>query len=156
MILIQKSPVECQAEKAVEKLVVTGHWRSISDLTLTLKQAIKTDAQWAYMTEHEAKKSFRHFMNLLNRTIFGLKAVQRHQRRLRVIAVVEKEESGRRNIHAAIEPPLHLTVAEFEQAIILCWHKVDWGHRNILIRHKADGGWIKYMLKRRQKSSLDA
>jgi hypothetical protein len=159
---------------AVRKSAITwsrlesGHWRSISDLTLTLKQArrsIPTDAAASgfliHIDEAQGKKAFRHFMNLLNRAVYGRNAVRRHCKRLRVIAVIERrailenETFGRWHIHAAIEPPTHLTGAEFETLIRECWERTDWAYDEVLVRQNADRGWIDYMLKRGQKDGLE-
>src|SRR5919201_4152600 len=107
------------------KMLDTSHWRSIWDLTLTVKQGLcsavppdnalgsKNSHMWFAIDEAQAKKTFRHFINLLNRAVYR-NAVHRHGKRLRVIAVVEKDGDGRLHIHAAIEPPMHLGAAEFE------------------------------------------
>jgi hypothetical protein len=100
------------------KMLDTRHWRSICDLTLTLKQGLcsavppdnalgsKNSHMWIPIDEAQSKKAFRHFINLLNRAVYG-NAVHRHGKRLRVIGVVEKDGDGRWHIHAAIEPPMH-------------------------------------------------
>ena len=51
----------------------TSNWRSIWDLTLTLKQARKTDdgLRWIRTDEYQCRESFRHFINLLNRAVYG-------------------------------------------------------------------------------------
>jgi hypothetical protein len=111
--------------------------------------------------------SFRHFMNLLNRAVFG-SAFRRYGKSLRVLPVVEKGEvratalrswergtSGRWHIHCAIELPSHLDAVALEKLIRRCWAKVDLGCRRILVRDCADAGWINYMLKDRQKSEFD-
>jgi len=142
-------------------------WRSICDLTLTLKQArlstVPRDAWmyskykeiWVNVDEIHCKQAFRHFMNLLNRAVYG-NAVRRHGKRLRVIAVVEKETSGRWHLHVAIEPPIHMTFEQFAATIRSCWRKTDWGYDELMVRRGANEGWIEYMLKSRQKSDLDA
>ena len=136
----------------------TSHWRSLTAVTLTLKQArrsaLPNDAAsriWVEVNDVQCKNAFRHFMNLLNRAIYR-NAVRRHGKRLRVIAVVEKDIDGRWHIHAAIEPPSHLADAEFETLIRDCWQRTDWGYREIQLGQNADRGWIDYMLKPGQKS----
>ena len=78
----------------------------------------------------------------------------------RVIAVVEKELGGRFHIHAAIEPPRHMSRESFERMVEQCWLKTDYGYGRIHFAHKSDGGepdsgWIAYMLKAKQKSGLE-
>ena len=147
----------------------TSDWRSIWDLTLTLKQARKTydGLRWIRADEYQCREAFRHFMNLLNRAVYG-NAYRRNGKKLRVLPILEQGDfyaegifgklyfSNRWHFHAAIEPPTHVEPDRFNAIIHECWTKVDWGHREIMVRQNADRGWINYMLKRRQKSAFDA
>jgi hypothetical protein len=133
----------------------TRHWRSICDVTLTLKQARKSDdLVWVRIDENQCQRALRHFLNLLNRSVYG-SAVRRHNKRLRVIAILEKSADGRWHFHAAIEPPLHVGTPDFLTLIRHCWQRVDWAYREVEIRSNADKGWIDYMLKPKQKSGLE-
>jgi hypothetical protein len=113
------------------------------------------------------QQAFRHFMNLLNRAVYGA-AFRRYGRRLRVLSVLEKGEvrasalrswergtCGRWHIHCAIELPSHLDAVALENLIRDCWTMVDLGYGQILVRDRANAGWINYMLKDRQKSEFD-
>jgi hypothetical protein len=106
-------------------------------------------------------------MNLLNRAVYG-SAFRRHDKRLRVLPVLERGEvrtralrswergtSGRWHIHCAIELPSHFDAVSLENVIRDCWAKVDWGYGRILVRYGANAGWVNYMLKGRQKSEFD-
>jgi hypothetical protein len=107
---------------------------------------------------YRCRQAFRHFMNLLNRAVFG-SAFRRHGKRLRVLPVLEKGEvraralppwecgaSGRWHIHCAIELPSYFDAIILENMIRKCWAKVEWGHCRILVRDGANAGWIDYML----------
>jgi len=53
-------------------------------LTLTLKQAWQPDrGGWVKIDDYQCRQAFRHFMNLLNRAVYG-SAFRRHGKRLRV------------------------------------------------------------------------
>jgi hypothetical protein len=94
----------------------TSTWGQFCDVTLTLKQARQSDAgAWIKLDDYPCRQAFRHFMNLLNRAVYGA-AFRRHRKRLRVLPVLEKGElraralrswqratSGRWHIHCAIE-----------------------------------------------------
>jgi hypothetical protein len=146
-------------------LLSVDHWRAAHDLTLTLKQARKSnDERWIKIDQYECSRAFRHFMNLLNRAVYG-NAFKRHRKRLRVLPVLEggvlpmlpefpKEVAKRWHIHCAIEPPAHMDATGFERLICECWSKVDWGYRRTLVRDSANDGWIDYMLKPWQKSDF--
>jgi hypothetical protein len=138
-------------------------------MTLTLKQARKTDdgLRWIRTDQYQCREAFRHFMNLLNRAVYG-NVHRRYGKQLRVLPILERGDFytdgvfGKRRIldrwhyHAAIEPPRHIDAYRFKTLIEKCWSKVDWGYRRILVRQNADRGWIHYMLKNRQKSDFDA
>jgi hypothetical protein len=153
-------------------LLDISHWNGVCDLTLTLKQARKSDdGRWVEIDEHQCRRAFRAFMNRLNRAVYG-NAVKRHDKRLRVIPVLERgvlrvrdkgfasefgnDLAGRWHIHCAIEPPAHLDFESFERRISDCWSRTDWGYRRIVFRGDADRGWVDYMLKPWQKSGFDA
>jgi hypothetical protein len=149
-------------EAAKTSLFDTSHWGSFCDVTLTLKQARKSDdGTWVKIDEHECKRAFHHFMNLLNQAIYK-NAVKRHGKRIRVLPVIENGDvrskdggSGRWHIHCAIELPQQMDAIAFEQLIHECWAKVNWAHKRVLVRDGTDKNWNDYMLKSRQKSDFD-
>jgi hypothetical protein len=155
-------------ESAKSLLFDTSNWRPFCDATLTLKQARQSDnGAWIKIDDYSCRQAFRHFMNLLNRAVYGA-TFRRHRKRLRVLAVLEKGEvraaalrswergaSGRWHIHCAIELPTHLDGVALERLIRRCWTKVELGCGRILVRDGANAGWIGYMLKTDQKSKFD-
>ena len=155
-------------ESAKSRLFNTSSWGPFCDVTLTLKQARQCErGAWIKIDDYRCRQAFRHFMNLLNREVYGA-AFRRYGKRLRVLPVLEKGEvhatalrswergsSGRWHIHCAIELASHLDAVALEKLIRRCWAKVELGHSRILVRDCADAGWINYMLKDRQKSEFD-
>jgi hypothetical protein len=155
-------------ESAKSNLFDTSSWRDFCDVTLTLKQGHRADSgSWIKVDHYRCGQAFRHFMNLLNKEVYG-SAFRRHGKRLRVLPVLEKGEvrarslrpwelgtSGRWHIHCAIELPSHVDAFALEKLIRDCWAKVEWSHGRILVRDGANAGWINYMLKDRQKSEFD-
>ena len=155
-------------ESVKSHLFDTSRWGAFCDVTLTLKQARQCErGAWIKIDDYACRKAFRHFMKLLNRAVYRA-AFRRHGKGLRVLPVLEKGEvrasalrswehgtSGRWHVHCAIELPLHLDAVAFEKLIRQCWAKVEWAYGRILIRDRADAGWISYMLKDRQKSEFD-
>ena len=126
-----------------------------------------SSARQRRLGNYRCRQAFRHFMNLLNRAVYGA-AFRRYGKRLRVLPVLEKGEiragalrpcdrgtSGRWHVHCAIELPSHFDGIGLEKLIRKCWTKVEWGYGRILVRDSADAGWIEYMLKDRQKSEFD-
>ncbi len=155
-------------ESAKSHLFDTSSWSPFCDVTLTLKQARQCErGAWIKIDDYACRQAFRHFMNLLNRAIYGA-AFRRHGKSLRVLPVLEKGEvrasalrswergtCGRWHIHCAIELPSHLDAVALENLIRHCWAKVELGYGRILVRDGANAGWIDYMLKDRQKSAFD-
>ena len=155
-------------ESAKSYFFDTSSWGPFCDVTLTLRQARQPDnGGWVKIDDYQCRQAFRHFINLLNRAVYGA-AFRRHGKRLRVLPVLERGEVrsralrswergtfGRWHIHCAIELPAHFDAIGFENLIRNCWAKVEWGYGQILIRDGANAGWINYMLKGRQKSEFD-
>lgn len=157
-----------RVEAAKAGLFDTSRWGPFCDVTLTLRQALQSEkGGWIKIDDYSCRGAFRHFMNLLNRAIFGA-AFRRHGKRLRVLPVLEKGEvrtrllrpwergtSGRWHIHCAIELPSHLRAVALEKLIRACWAKVKLSYGRILVRDRANAGWVDYMLKGSQKSEFD-
>jgi hypothetical protein len=156
-------------QQAKSSLFDVSHWGPFCDVTLTLKQARQADdGAWVKIDECECKRAFRLFINGLDQAVYG-SAVRRHNKRVRVLPVLEKGEvrsralrpfergdAGRWHIHCAIELPSHFDAETFEGLINECWAKIDWGYDRVLVRNGTDRGWIDYMLKGRQKSEFDS
>jgi hypothetical protein len=133
----------------------TRHWRSICDVTLTLKQVRQSDDGFrVWIDEIQCQNALRHLLNLLNHAAYG-SAFRRHGKRLRVIPVIEKNADRRWHLHAAIEPPRHIKPFKFRELIQECWGRVDWAHKEMKVGVYRDEGWIDYILKQRQKSGLE-
>jgi hypothetical protein len=157
-----------QIEAAKSHFFDTSSWREFCDVTLTLKQSRQSGSDAGVkIDDYQCRQAFRHFMNILNRAVYGT-AFRRHGKRLRVLPILERGEvrarslrrwergtSGRWHVHCAIELPPHLDAIALENLICVCWAKVEWGHGRVLIRDGANTGWISYMLKDRQKSEFD-
>src|SRR6266446_9641720 len=69
---------------AKSHLFDTSSWGPFCDVTLTLKQARQSErGAWIKIDDYACRQAFRHFMNLLNRAVYGA-AFRRYGRRLRV------------------------------------------------------------------------
>src|SRR5258708_38996210 len=81
-------------ESAKSHFFDTSSWGEFCDVTLTLKQALQPDrGGWVKIDDYRCRQAFRHFMNLLNRAVYG-SAFRRHGKRLRVLPVLEKARSA--------------------------------------------------------------
>jgi len=79
-------------ESAKSYFFDTSSWGAFCDVTLTLKQARQPDSGgWVKIDDYRCRQAFRHFMNLLNKAVYGA-AFRRYGKRLRVLPVLEKGE----------------------------------------------------------------
>ena len=126
-------------ESAKSNLFDTSSWGEFCDVTLTLRHGRQADRSgWIKLDHYQCQQAFRHFMNLLNKAVYG-SAFRRHGKRLRVLPVLEKGEvrarslrrwecgtSGRWHIHCAIEiASPHFDAFALETLIGDCWAKVE-------------------------------
>lgn len=98
----------------------------------------------------KASRNFRHFMNRLNRRVFG-NASRRYGKNLRVFPILEVNASGRLHYHIAIDRPERLSIAAFETMIREQWAQTDFGYHEVDVQPVLDDGWTSYLCKRRQK-----
>ena len=119
----------------------TSAWDSVSAVTLTLKQALWSEGCRIFADEHQCARAFRHFMNLLNRAIYG-SAFRRGKKRLRVIPVLEKDQVGRFHYHAAIEVLSRIKPWRFQALVWDCWSRTHWGYDRTSVEFGADQGWV--------------
>ena len=137
----------------------TDHWRSFFDVSLTLRQARKSDnGRWARNRRAPVSPSIPSFYETSEPSgVWNCR--EQGRQTIRVIPILEKTIGGRWHYHCAIEPPAHadgtvMDAVNFESLIHDCWGKVHWGYKRVLVRDNSDRGWINYLLKRKQKSAL--
>lgn len=127
-------------------------------VTVTLKQGIHTyntiTPTFVKVTPSLGNQNFRHFLNLLNRKVFG-KKFSRHGQRLKVIPVLEGGPNTRLHYHFVIDRPPYLSIKTFSDHIQTCWTSTQWGHRQIDIQRVCDQGWINYISKSHGKTEFD-
>jgi hypothetical protein len=147
--------LQLQEKQTLIQFCDTSHWRSIVGLTLNLKQSIPmSTGGFVTIDEVGAKKAFRGYMNVLNRSIYK-SAFRHHGKRLRVIPILEKSIGGRWHYHIAIEPPTFIEHAAFGELAMQSWLQTEFGYGCGDIASQADPGWITYMVKHRTKSAFE-
>jgi hypothetical protein len=140
---------------ALRNWVNVGDWANPVAVTLSFKQGVRheRDGQpfWVQLDRASAAQNFRHFMNLLNRSVFG-KATERYGVRLKCFAVTEGgADALRLHYHAVLERPDRISFDDFVITINDIWRSTDWGYNNTTIVSNADGGWIDYITKLKSK-----
>lgn len=129
-------------------------WQAPFAVTLTLRQSV-TVANSMHpvrlsLTEQSASQNFRHFLNKLNRVVYG-SAAHRFGKGVAVVPVIEDNADKRLHYHALIDCPRPQLVAAFPAAIADAWRSTQWGYYQIDIQSGADRGWLNYMMKFRDK-----
>lgn len=123
------------------------------NITLTEKQFVEGQR----IDDVISEANCRHFLNLLNRRIFG-NAHKRYKRHLSTFFVRECSAWHRHHLHAIIEKPSTLTTEEFIAMVIECWTKTKFGYYEHHFEEPADTdrvlGWLNYCLKKKTKADV--
>lgn len=103
--------------------VLLDDWHAPFAITLTLRQRVTVQSGTmetrAWLTEAIAVQNLRHFLNKLNRTMFG-KAAMRFSKGVGCIPVLEGGGDKRLHYHALIDCPRPELVADFPLLITEC------------------------------------
>lgn len=118
-------------------------------VTLTMKKRVGGRAADTII----ASENFRHFRNRLNHTVLGSRA-KRYGKQLAMVVVIEISADHRLHFHCIIERPYHSSIEQFATIIREQWWKTDFGYHQVDVQDQPNAGWIHYILKPRQKSSL--
>ena len=111
-------------------------------ITLTLKQQIKNQR----LDKISSSQNLKHFLNILNKQVFG-NSVQRFNRRLKVLPVLETSTSNRLHYHLTLENPFPNDPNRFKHLIESCWKKTKFGYDHVDINDNIDQGWNDYITK---------
>jgi hypothetical protein len=147
--------VDMSTKKTIAEWLIKNSWRSIWGISLTFKQARRQQNIWVQIDETQAKRAFKHFLNRLNRSLYG-RNFRQYGRRLKVIPVLEKTRSGRWHYHLAIEAPAHIDAKEFARRIRQAWYQVDWAYEEMDIQPNANAAWITEYLPGNKNGQKDA
>ena len=144
------SPNAVKIQEAFVQYSISIKWSAPVAVTLTMKQR-----QSAQNIDHMlASRNFRHFLNRLNREVYG-NAARRFGKGLKVIAVLEHDALVRFHYHAVIDQPETMNFTEFKQAIEDAWAKTRWGYDQTEIVPMTSEGWVRYISKLDQKPQYD-
>lgn len=132
-------------------------WASPFAVTLTLKQSVTVPngimSTKLWLTETVAVQNLRHFLNKLNRSIFG-KSAARFGKGVGCIPVLEGGRDRRLHYHTVIDCPRSELVADFPLLIAEHWRSTQWGYWQIDCQANPDDGWLTYITKFRDKPNF--
>lgn len=138
---------------AIKSWIDTSDWANMTAVTLTMKKGTVIDDVWVRVDELACRKALKHYLNRVNRAVYSTD-YRKKKKRCRVVAAVECDADGRWHVHAAIEGPAETGEFQFETTLKTQWRKIC-GSDKFSVKRDADSGWIKYLLKRRQKGMFE-
>ena len=113
-----------------------------SGVTLTMKQGVDGER----LDSIRSSRNLRHFMNLLNRSVYGTR-FKRFGVRLSVVPSLELSKDGRIHYHLVMKNPKHMDRTTFFQRIHELWGRTKFGYHQIHIHSNIDVGWTGYITK---------
>ena len=135
---------------AIHSVFDISKFRSPHAVTLTMKQARYIGGLcYIKLTETEASQNLRHFLNVVNRKVFGSGGVRKGER-LNCYPVLECD-SVRFHYHLCLDKPDALTIEGFTALIHKTWRRTNFGYKEVEVK-PCDAGWIPYMTKFQTKS----
>jgi len=97
-----------------------------------------------------SETNFYHFLNRLNRKVFGNSCV-RFNKGIKSFVVREYDEIKRHHLHTILETPKHIELIDYVTLINECWLDTDWGYKETHyekpINEDREIGWLNYILK---------
>jgi hypothetical protein len=126
-----------------------------SPLAVTLTHRLRHRTLNERITHLDCGKNLRHFLNKLNRKIYG-KALK-GRTRLPVFSVLERDQSRRYHYHLLLDCPPIISKEEMAAYIHSIWPNTNCGYNHCHINidqqgiKTADDGWLWYMTKSRSK-----
>ncbi|WP_067674898.1 rolling circle replication-associated protein [Tsuneonella dongtanensis] len=142
-------------QRAIRGWVQNVDWVRPFAVTLTLKQCLPLPGgALVKITPDLASRNMRHFLNLLNRRVYG-SAYLRHGQRLPCLVALEGTNDKRLHYHIHLDCPREDLVPTYPRLISELWERTDWGHREVDVQ-SADEGWVGYITKLRDKADYSA
>jgi len=144
-------------QSSLRNWVSLDDWHAPFAVTLTFRQCMTvpngTSSTKHWLTETSAVQNFRHFLNKLNRCVYG-KAAIRHGKGVGCLPVLEGGGAKRLHYHAIIDCPRPDLVTDFPLLIADQWRSTQWGYWQVDCQSNPDDGWINYITKFRDKPSF--
>lgn len=132
--------------EAILEWVDISQWDKPCAVTLTFRQAIRTNSGLTMNTPERCSQNLHHFLNVLKTKC--LSPSQRHAKaQIRVIAALEQDANGRYHYHLAVDAPKRVRLEYFRRLVAETWPRTHWGYNEIDFQSAADQGWLEYILK---------
>ncbi len=121
--------------------------------TLTLKPyriVLTENGQFCQnLSQHEAKQTFRFFINRLNASMFGNKAKKPYSKTIFALPIIEGGYTDKLlHYHCAFGNfPTQLSNDAINARIISAWKQTPFGNEQVDIKPMRNSGWISYISK---------
>lgn len=139
--------------KHSRSFVASFPWVAPQAITLTFKLGKYHNGVFITPGAIEYSQNVRHFLNLLNKALFG--ALARNGWLLSVVSVLEHPPGGRPHYHLVVDKPAHIPNGYFEWLVQDLWRQTFWGHRVVHVGVNGGLRWINYVTKLRTKPNYD-
>ena len=148
------NPTDLQLQSAFRSFASVKGWHDPHAVTLTMKQGQQIDAgrgpTYVPLTPAMASGNMTHFLNRLNKAVYGNAAV-RYGKRVAAIPVIEGGNEKRLHYHLVLDCPRSDLHDRYPELIADLWQKTEWGYKKIDVTPKSDEGWTNYISKLRDK-----
>jgi len=131
-----------QFRQELIKYIRAIEWTNPFALTLTLKQRQFNKS----LNLIQVSITLRHFLNRLNRAIFG-NASKRFNKSIQFVPVIEYGPDTRYHVHAIIDCPTKLNNITLQSKIVSAWNNTDYGYNHIHLQLIHNDGWTDYITK---------
>lgn len=139
--------------KQIKKWILENNWVRPFGVTLTFKQFQKSDNGGVhFLTPAAASRNVRHFLNIVDKQVYG-SAAERYGKRILRLAIVEGSETKHLHYHLLLDCPRENLIEQYPEMISNTWISTEWGNKQINIQ-PCDSGWLDYMTKFRDKPNF--
>lgn len=143
--------------EALYERVSLDNWNDCFAITFTMKQflhALHDGYTFRQsLTQYAATQNMRHFLNKLDKAVFG-NAASRYGKRVFCLPVLEGGRDKHLHYHAVIDCPRPELSGDYPTLLTELWLSTGWGDQQIDCQRGADTGWLTYITKRRDKPNL--
>lgn len=104
----------------------------------------------------QARKTFRHFWNLVDKAIYG-KAAGRHNKRCERACFIEGSDISNAHYHVILKTPATISQDSYKQILKLIWQDLgNTGKYGIIKNTNSNEGWASYISKGMKWRNVDA
>jgi len=117
-------------------------------ITLTFKKVFDGPNGKIWITPELCRQNLRHYINVRQREVFRRGELRRGTAYFKMVAVLERDTSGRFHYHLLMDLPGFRDRARFAANIWFTWPLTDWGYKQVDVKPVTNlPGWVRYITK---------